>query len=63
MFPIPSGWREAQQQVGSKYVDQVLDSLYVIEVAMRRFFSRHGSNCKLSWYLRASSAVRSEMYK
>ncbi len=26
--------------VGSKYVDQVLDSLYVIEMAMRHFFIR-----------------------
>ena len=32
--------REAEQHVGSKYVDQVLDSLYVIESAMRHFFTR-----------------------
>jgi hypothetical protein len=32
--------REAEQHVGSKYVDQVLDSLYVIESAMRHFFIR-----------------------
>ena len=32
--------REAEQHVGSKYVDQVLDSLYVIETAMRHFFIR-----------------------
>jgi hypothetical protein len=29
-----------EQHVGSKYVDQVLDSLYVIETAMRHFFLR-----------------------
>jgi hypothetical protein len=32
--------REAAQHVGLKYVDQVLDSLYVIETAMRHFFLR-----------------------
>ena len=32
--------REAEQHVGLKYVDQVLDSLYVIETAMRHFFLR-----------------------
>jgi hypothetical protein len=32
--------KEAEQHVGSKYVDQVLDSLYVIETAMRHFFLR-----------------------
>jgi hypothetical protein len=32
--------REAEQHVGSKYVDQVLDSLYVIECSMRHFFLR-----------------------
>ncbi|GAH76710.1 unnamed protein product, partial [marine sediment metagenome] len=32
--------REAEQFVGSKYVDQVLDSLYVIETAMKHFFVR-----------------------
>jgi hypothetical protein len=32
--------REAEHHVGSKYVDQVLDSLYVIECSMRHFFSR-----------------------
>jgi hypothetical protein len=32
--------REAEQHVGSKHVDQVLDSLYVIETAMRHFFIR-----------------------
>ena len=32
--------KEAEQHVGSKYVDQVLDSLYVIETAMRHFFIR-----------------------
>jgi hypothetical protein len=32
--------REAEQFVGSKYVDQVLDSLYVIETATRHFFLR-----------------------
>jgi hypothetical protein len=32
--------KEAEQHVGSKYVDQVLDSLYVIEMAMRHFFIR-----------------------
>jgi hypothetical protein len=32
--------REAEQHVGSKYVDQVLDSLYVIEMAMRHFYMR-----------------------
>jgi hypothetical protein len=32
--------REAEQRVGSKYVDQVLDCLYVIEMAMRHFFMR-----------------------
>ena len=32
--------REAEQHVGSKYVYQVLDSLYVIEMAMRHFFLR-----------------------
>jgi hypothetical protein len=32
--------REAEQHVGSKYVDQVLDNLYVIESAMRHFFIR-----------------------
>ena len=32
--------REAEQHVGSKYVDQVLDSLYVIEMAMRHFYVR-----------------------
>jgi hypothetical protein len=32
--------REAERHVGSKYVDQVLDSLYVIECSMRHFFSR-----------------------
>jgi hypothetical protein len=30
--------REAEQHVGSKYIDQVLDSLYVIECSMRHFF-------------------------
>jgi hypothetical protein len=30
----------AEQHVGSKYVDQVLDSLYVIEMAMRHFYMR-----------------------
>ena len=32
--------REAEQHVGLKYVDQMLDSLYVIETAMRHFFLR-----------------------
>jgi hypothetical protein len=32
--------REAEQHVGLKYVDQVLDSLYVIETAARHFFLR-----------------------
>jgi hypothetical protein len=32
--------KEAEQRVGAKYVDQVLDSLYVIEMAMRHFFLR-----------------------
>ena len=32
--------REAEQHLGSKYVDQVLDSLYVIETGMRHFFIR-----------------------
>jgi hypothetical protein len=32
--------KEAEQHVGSKYVDQVLDSLYVIEMAMRHFYVR-----------------------
>jgi hypothetical protein len=32
--------REAEQQVGSKYSDQVLDSIYVIEQAMQHFFLR-----------------------
>jgi hypothetical protein len=32
--------REAEQHVGLKYTDQVLDSLYVIESAMRHFFLR-----------------------
>ena len=32
--------REAKQHVGAKYVDQVLDSLYVLESAMRHFFLR-----------------------
>jgi hypothetical protein len=32
--------KEAEQQVGSKYVDQVVDSLYVIEKAMRHFYMR-----------------------
>ncbi len=32
--------REAEQFVGSKYVDQVLDSLYVIETPMKHFFVR-----------------------
>jgi hypothetical protein len=32
--------REAEQYVGSKHVDQVLDSLYVIETAMKHFFLR-----------------------
>ena len=32
--------KEAEQHVGSKYVDQVLDSLYVIETAMGHFFIR-----------------------
>jgi hypothetical protein len=32
--------REAEEHVGAKYVDQVLDSLYVIETAMQHFFLR-----------------------
>ena len=32
--------REAEQHVGSVYIDQVLDSQYVIETAMRHFFIR-----------------------
>jgi hypothetical protein len=32
--------REAEQHVGLEYVDQMLDSLYVIETAMRHFFLR-----------------------
>ena len=32
--------KEAERHVGSKYVDQVLDSLYVIEMATRHFFIR-----------------------
>ena len=32
--------KEAEQRVGAKYVDRVLDSLYVIEMAMRHFFLR-----------------------
>jgi hypothetical protein len=32
--------REAEQHVGSKYVDQVLDSLYVLESSMGHFFIR-----------------------
>jgi hypothetical protein len=31
---------DPQRGVGSKYVDQVLDSLYVIEMAIRHFFIR-----------------------
>jgi hypothetical protein len=32
--------KEADQHVGSKYVDQVLDALYVLEKTMRHFFIR-----------------------
>ena len=32
--------RETEQHVGSKYVDQVLDSLFVLERSMRHFFVR-----------------------
>jgi hypothetical protein len=32
--------KEAEQHVGSKYVDQVLDCLYVLESAMRHFYIR-----------------------
>jgi DNA-binding response OmpR family regulator len=32
--------RVAEQHVGSKYVDQVLDSLYVMEMAAKHFFMR-----------------------
>jgi hypothetical protein len=32
--------KEAEQRVGAKYVDQVLDSLYVLENAMRHFYIR-----------------------
>ena len=32
--------KEAEQHVSSKYVHQVLDSLYVLESAMRHFFIR-----------------------
>ena len=32
--------KEAEQHVGSKYVDQVLDALYVLEKTMRHFFIR-----------------------
>jgi len=32
--------REAEKHVGSKYVDQVLDSLHVMETAMQHFFIR-----------------------
>ena len=32
--------KEAEQHVGSKYVDQVVDSLYVVEMAMRHFYMR-----------------------
>ena len=39
--PIPSDTgRKLNKHVGAKYVDQVLDSLYVIEKAMRHFFLR-----------------------
>ncbi len=33
-------FKEAEQHVGSKFVHQVLDSLYVLESAMRHFFIR-----------------------
>ena len=32
--------KEAEQRVGAKYVHQVLDSLYVLENAMRHFYIR-----------------------
>jgi hypothetical protein len=32
--------KEAEEHVGAKYVDQVLDSLYVLEKAMQHFFIR-----------------------
>jgi len=32
--------KEAEQYVGTRYADQVLDALYVIEMAMRHFFIR-----------------------
>ena len=32
--------REAEEHVGARYVDQMLDSLYVIETAMQHFFLR-----------------------
>ena len=32
--------KEAEQHVGSKYVDQVLDSLYVLESSMGHYFIR-----------------------
>ena len=32
--------KEAEQHVGAKFVDRVLDSLFVIESAMRHFFIR-----------------------
>jgi len=32
--------KEAEQHVGAKYVDRVLDSLFVIESAMQHFFIR-----------------------
>ena len=32
--------KEAEQYVGTRYADQVLDALYVIEKAMRHFFIR-----------------------
>ena len=32
--------KEAEQRVGAKYVDQVLDSFHVLERSMRHFFMR-----------------------
>jgi hypothetical protein len=40
---------EAEQHVGSQHIDQVLDSVYVMESAMRHFFIRAESRKNTNW--------------
>jgi hypothetical protein len=49
--------KEAEDKVGPNYVDQVLDSLYVMESAMRHFFIRAEIRKSTNWKQSGTSTL------